>query len=170
MKNTIKLVLAITVIALCSNVSAQNLKLAYINMNELIVSMPEYESASAELQKVIQGLQSEMEEMQVEYNRKLEDYNQKQAGWADLVKQSKTEELIAFQQRIQSFQQQAEESLQQEEAKLMQPVYEKANKAIETVAKEQGVTGVINDQVLLYKDATMINLLSAVQKHLGIDK
>ena len=168
MKTTLKLVLVVTLVALCSAVSAQNLKLAYINMQELIVSMPDYDSAMVELQKYEKELTEFLEEMQVEWNRLAENYQKNQANWNDLVKQARNDELLTMQQRIQTSQQQAEENYQMEYNKLLQPVIDKANKAIEDVAKAQGINGVINDQMLIYKDANMINLLPAVQKHLGI--
>ena len=74
MKNTIKLVVAIVLIALCGNVSAQNEKIAYINLQDLILAMPEYDSAMVKLQKVGQELENTMEEMSVEYNKKFEDF------------------------------------------------------------------------------------------------
>ena len=172
MKITLKLVLAITVIALCSNVSAQTVKLAHINRDELIVSMPEYDSAQVKLQKFVQELQQVMEEMQVELNRKQEDINKNQANWSDLVKTSKNEEFYTMYQRLQTFQQQAEENVGQEQNKVMQPIVEKANKAIEAVAKEQGITYVISDnpQILFFKAVGTIDLLPTVKQKLGITK
>ena len=170
MKTTLRLGLILTVIALCSNVSAQTPKWAHINLQELILSMPEYDSAMVKLQKFGQELEQFLEEMQVEWNRKMEDYSKNQANWSDLVKQAKTDELTTMQQRIQTSQQQAEENYQQEYNKLLQPVMEKANKAVETVAKEQGITYVISDnpQVLIFKATGTTDLLPAVQKNLGI--
>ena len=77
---------------------------------------------------------------------------------------------MTMQRRIQSFQEQAQESYQQEQAKLMQPVYEKASKAVETVAKEQGAQLVFdaNPQILLYKAPGTLDLLPAAKQHLGI--
>ena len=168
MKTTIKLVIVIALVALCSNVSAQTLKLAYISMQELIPAMPEYDSAMVKMQKVGQELENALEEMQVEYNRKLDEFSKNQTNWTDLVKQSKTEDLMSMQQRIQTFQEQAQESYAQEQEKLIQPIVEKANKAIETVAKEQGITYVLNEQMLHFKAVGTVNLLPAVKQHLGI--
>ena len=172
MKTIIKLVSVIAIVAFCNNVSAQNQKLAHISFNELIVSMSEYDSAMVKLQKHTQELELTMEEMQVEWNKKLEDFNKNQANWTDLVKQSKNDDLMTLRQRIETFQQNAQESTQQEYDKLMQPVIEKANKAIEAVAKEQGITYVISDnsQILHFKAVGTIDLLPSVKKHLGINK
>jgi Skp family chaperone for outer membrane proteins len=57
-----------------------------------------------------------------------------------------------------------------EQEKLMQPIIEKANKAIETVAKEQGISLVISETVLHFKAVGTINLLPAVKQYLGIKK
>ena len=168
MKTIIKLAIAIALVASCSNVSAQTLKLAYINMNDLIVAMPEFDSAQVKLQKVGQELEKALEEMQVEYNRKMDEFSKNQTNWTELVKTSKTEDLMSMQQRIQTFQENAQESYQQEYQKLLQPVQEKANKAIETVAKEQGITYVLNDQALVFKAVGTLDLLPAVKQHLGI--
>jgi len=170
MKITLKLVLAIVAIALCSNISAQNLKLAHIDIQQLVASMPEYDSAMVKFQKFYSILENELEEMRVELNRKYEDFTKNQANMTDLVKQSRADELQNIQNRIQMFQQSAQESIQQEESNLMQPVYEKATKAIDTVAKDQGINGVFSAQAFHYKDASIINLLPAVKQHLGITK
>jgi len=172
MKITLKLVLAIVAVALCSNISAQTEKLAHIDRDELIISMPEYDSAMVKLQKFVQELEVELEAMNVERNKKFEDYSKNQDKWTELVRQSKADELQGFNQRIQIFQEQAQEEIQQEQGRLMQPILEKANKAIEAVAKEQGVTRVIsaNPQILIYKAVGTLDLLPAVKQHLGIKK
>ena len=172
MKITLKLVFAIAAVALCSTISAQNIKLAHINLDELIVSMPEFDSAQVKLQKFGQELQNELELLQVEVNRKQDEFSKNQANWTDLVKQSRNDELMSLYQRYQTFQQQAQESYELEQQKLMQPILEKANKAVENVAKEQGITYVFsaNNQILVFKAVGTLDLLPAVKNHLGIKK
>jgi len=172
MKITLKLVLAITALALCSNISAQTLKLAHIDMQELIEAMPEYDSAMVKMQRFVQVLEEELDLITTERNKKLEEYTKNQANWTDLVRQSRGDEITGMNQRIQVFQEQAQESIQVEQNKLMQPVIEKANKALDKVAMEQGVTYVIssNTQILLFKAPGTLDLLPAVKKQLGITK
>ena len=171
MKTTIKIVVVIVLFALCSNVSAQNFKMGYIDMDALIPTMSEYDTAMVKMQKFVQELQSELEVMNVERNRKIEEFTKNQT-WTDLVRQSKEQEILFMNQNIERFQQQAQESYQQKEAELMQPIHEKANKAIETIAKEQSITYVIsaNPQILHFKAVGTVDLLPAVKKHLGITK
>ena len=172
MKTTLKFVAAIAIMALCSNVSAQNLKLAHINLEELITSMSEFDSLQVKMQREQKGLEDELDLMRVEMNRKYEEYSKNQTTWTELVKQAKVEDIQSMQGKIEQYQQWAMEKLQQMQGELMQPILDKANKAIETVAKEQGITYVIsgNPQILLYKAAGTIDLLPSAKKHLGINK
>ena len=171
MKILIKIVFVFVIGAVCNIASAQGqLKLAHINVEDLIQSMPDYDSAMVKMQKIQKGLQDEMELLTVEYNKKLDDYNTNGKNLTDLVRQSREQELIAMNQRMAGFREGAGETMEQENAKLMQPIWEKINKAIEAVAKEQGLTYVLtaNQQVLLYKSMNSIDILSLVQKHMGI--
>ena len=170
MKNTIKLVTAIVFVAFCSNVNAQTIKLAHIDKNALIVSMPEFESAQETLQAYGQTLSNEIEEIEVELRRKWDDFQKVQESLQEMVRQTRLEDIQAMSERLERFQQNAQVLYQQEQEKLLQPVIEKADKAIEAVAKEQGVTYVINGdpQILLFKAVGTLDLLPSVKQHLGI--
>jgi len=172
MKTIVKLVVAVAFTALCSSVSAQNIKLAHISLEDLIESMPESDTLRVKIQKIGKEFEDEIELMQVEYRRKLDDYVTNRDNLTNLVRASKEQELQQMQQRMQVVQENAQEEYQMEYNKLLQPILEKANKAIETVAKEQGITYVIsaNPQVLIFKAVGTIDLLPAVKQHLGIKK
>ena len=172
MKNIVKLVAAVAILTMCSNLSAQNIKLAHINLDELIMSMPESDSLNVKIQKIGKELEEELDALRVEYNKKLQDYVENRDKLTDLVRGTREQDLNQMNQRMQLFQENAQEQYQVEYNKLLQPILEKANKAIETVAKEQGITYVMsaNPQVLLFKAVGTLDLLPAVKQHLGIDK
>ena len=170
MKNTIKLVTVFALVAFCANVTAQNIKLAHIDKSALVVSMPEFEAAQESLQKYGQSLSDEIEEIEVELRRKWDEFQKVQESLQELVRQSRLEDIQAMGERLERFQQNAQVLYQQEQEKLLQPVIEKADRAIEAVAKEQGITYVINGdpQILIFKAVGTIDLLPAVKQHLGI--
>ncbi|MDR0815618.1 MAG: OmpH family outer membrane protein [Bacteroidales bacterium] len=173
MKNIVKIVLISFVIAAFSNnVNAQKVaKLAHIDSQALMQSMPEYDSAVVKIQAFIKDLQGEIENQQVEINRKSDEFQKNSANLTELVRTSRQQEIAGMYQRLQEFQQNAEQTVQQEQAKLFQPVQEKATKAIEAVAKENGVTYVLEaQQVLLYKAGDALDLTPLVKQHLGIKK
>ena len=168
MKTILKLVVAFAIFAMCNSVSAQDLKLAHINIDELIESMPENDSVMSAIRKKELELMNELELLQVEYNRNLEEYRQNYANWDDLVRLSREERLSTMLERVQGFQQSVRDRLQQEYIRLMQPVIEKANKAIDAVAKEKGLAYVLNTQALHYIAPGTLDLLPVVRQHLGI--
>ena len=87
-----------------------------------------------------------------------------------LVK-AKVDEIQSLKDRIQSFQQTAQENLQKEETKLMQPIIEKARKAINENAKELGLIYVFEENAnLLYHSDQSIDLTPMVKSRLGIVK
>ena len=63
-----------------------------------------------------------------------------------------------------------QQQLQQKQGELLQPVFDKAEKAIEEVAKEQGLMYVfdIGTKVVLYKSAQSVDVLPLVKTKLGI--
>ncbi|MEO8760699.1 MAG: OmpH family outer membrane protein, partial [Bacteroidia bacterium] len=58
--------------------------------------------------------------------------------YSDLVKKTKEEELTQLNQRIEDFRTQAQQDYQKKSADLSKPIYEKAKKAVDAVAKENG--------------------------------
>lgn len=161
----------ILVVFMATTVFAQkDYKFGHINSNELLAAMPERDSARNELQQYSQMLQKEMEAMQTELQTKYTTYLEKQQTYSDLVRQSKETEIQEMQQRIQGFQQTAQQDLQQKEGELFQPIMEKAQAAIETVAKANGFTYVFDLGAggVIYHSEQSIDILPLVKKELGI--
>ena len=172
MKKVLGIIL-VAVLVSASSVFAQkgDYKFGHINSNELLSVMPERDSARAELQEYSKMLQQEMEAMQVEYQNKVNTYLEKQETYSDLVRQSKETEIQEMQRRVQEFQSTAQQDYQQKEAELFQPIMDKAQAAIEKVAKANGFTYVFDlgaGGVLYFSDQS-IDILPLVKKELGIE-
>jgi len=166
-------VILITVLVSVSSVFAQkgDYKFGHVNSNELLAVMPERDSARVELQNYSQMLQQEMEAMQVEYQNKVNSYLEKQESYSDLVRQSKESEIQEMQRRVQEFQATAQQDYQQKEAELFQPIMDKAQAAIEKVAKENNFTYVfdVGTGGILYFSEQSMDVLPLVKKELGIE-
>lgn len=150
---------------------AQNFKFGHINSDELVKSMPEYDSAMAKLQKLQKDLLNQLEIMQVELNNKADAYNKESKTLTDIVRQSKEQELQDIQTRIQNFQTQAQTTLQEEQTTLTAPIFNKIDKAIKDVGKEGGfiyVFDVAKGQVLYFDEIKSINILALVKTKLGL--
>ena len=150
-------------------VSAQ--KFARVNLQEIVVTMPEFSEAQKNLEAFGKDLQEQMEQIQVEFNNKLADFEKNQATMAASVKQMKQQELQQLQQRFTEFQQIAQQDFQKKEAELIEPVQNKAQEAINKIAKAAGYIAVFNTSVpsLAYFDeAQLVDIAALVKKELGI--
>ena len=164
-----KLLILIAVILGVSTVSAQ--KFARINLQDVVVAMPEFEEAQKNLEAFGKDLQEQMEQIQVEFNNKLADFQKNQATMAASIKQMKQQELEQLQQRFGEFQQIAQQDFQKKEAELIEPVQKKAQDAVNKIAKANGYIAVFNTSVpsLAYFDeAQLSDIAPLVKKELGI--
>ncbi len=151
--------------------SAQTLKFGHINTQELIGLMPERDSALIKLQNYTQELEDTIAEMQQEYQTKYNTYQQRQATWSAAVLESKQRELIELQQRLEQFSQGAQQEYQQMQQILFSPVFQKANEAIEKVAKEQGFAFVFDlsaGAVIYFDENSSVDVLPLAKTVLGI--
>jgi len=131
-----KTILMIVIVMAGQNSMAQNFKFGHINSEELIQSMPDYDSAIVKLEKLRKELINYLEIMSVELNAKYDAYNKDSKNLSNIVKQTKEQELSDMNRRIQEFQSTAQTQLQEKQAELFQPVYAKVEKAIKDVGKE----------------------------------
>jgi len=147
---------------------AQN-KFGHINAQEILSIMPEYIAAGVELESFQKGLESQLSLLNVETEAKYTDYMNIEGSLDDLTKQDKETEIRNLQQRMQNFQQSAQQSIQAKEKELLEPVMEKARKAIEDVATEGNYTYIFdrsNATILYAKESE--NVIELVKKKLGL--
>lgn len=170
MKNYLRLSIIVVFLLIGTTSFAQNLKFGHINSQELLSLMPERDSAQLVLENYAQQLEDQLETMQVEYNNKVQQYLANQENYTDLIKQTKEQELTDMQERIQGFQNTAQQTIQQKEAQLIQPIIDKAEKAIKEVAEEQGFTYIFDlarGSILYFSDASQ-DILPLVKVKLNI--
>jgi len=172
MKRFISIAMVIMVIALAGqSAMAQNFKFGHINSDELIQTMPEYDSATVKLEKFRKELVNALELMSVELNTKNDAYQKESKLLSDIVKQTKEQELIDMNKRIQDFQTNAQTQLQSKQTEVFQPIYAKVDKAIKEVGKENGflyVFDVAKGALLYFDEAKSINILPLVKTKLGL--
>jgi outer membrane protein len=148
-------------------------KIGYADWDYIFSQMPEYKQIESEVKTHGDQLQNQLKAKYQEYETKLKTYQASAATMVDAVRRDKETELTQLQENIQKFQQDAQASLQKKQTDLMEPVFGKVGKAIESVAKENGYTFIINPQlvgggdVLLYNDERF-NISLLVLKKMGI--
>ena len=170
MRNLKKLFVLILCAVATISAGAQNQKFGHIDLQALVQLMPERTTAETEFNNFQSDLEDVLGEMQQNYQQKLTELEQLGDGASEVRRNAKITELQELQQRIQNYQMTAQQQLQQKQAELLSPVFDKAEAAIEEVAKEQGLLYVfdIGSRVVLYKSNQSVDLLPMVKQKLGI--
>ncbi len=164
-----KLIIAL-LLALPLGVFAQNLKVGYINKQEILTAMPESNVAMKSLEDMNLKYITEGKKLQEEFQRKYQEYAEQAETMDEAIRKYKENELARLQQSIQEFTQNAEETLKKKQQELFAPIMAKLDEAINKVGNEQGFTYIIDNTagILTYKSAQAIDVSSAVRKALGI--
>ena len=163
-----KIILLAAIALTCGVANAQ--KMAHINSHDFMLMMPARKSAETTVQDYAKQLESQMTTMNTDYEQKVQEYQAKESMMTDIIKQDKIKEITDLETRIKNFQTTAQESLQKKEQELLQPMMDKAKKAITDVAKESGFKYVFDTAVgvILYSEPTD-DIMPLVKKKLGID-
>lgn len=167
-----KRIIILVVLALFVGVNSfaqTKIELGHIDSMELLKQMPGRDSAQKVLQDYSNTLEKQITAMQTELENKYNDFVANQPTMSQLIQQTKTKKLQDLQSRIEKFQTDAQKDLQEKEKELIQPIIDKAKKAIEDVAKENGYPYVFDSSVgvLLYFDNSD-DLMTLVKKKLGV--
>lgn len=96
------------------NAMAQS-KVAHINAQALVGSMPEAKKAETDLQTYAQSLEAEGKTMVDEYTKKVKEFDEKAASMTDNMKEIKGREIQDAQKRIQDYRERAEGQVQQKQ-------------------------------------------------------
>ncbi len=169
MKNlfTAALLMALTLTATVA--SAQ--KMARINVQALIVSMPETTKMQSDIETISKDFSENLETMQVELNNKLADYQKNQNTMNESVRSLKEKDMQDLNTRMQQFEQSARQEIQSKQNEMLEPIINKAREAIAAEAKAAGYVIVYDESagtIAYYDEATVVDITAAVKTRLGI--
>ena len=168
MKTFKKITLAVGIFCIAISVNAQ--KFGHITSEQLLQQMPEYDSAQMKVQDLRTQYDLEIERIQVEINKKIEEFTQTEATMSNLIREAKASEIQEMQVRLQNFAQTAQQDLQQQSMVFIQPVMDMARKAIDEVAKENGLLYVfdLSQGNPVYTSEESLDMLPLVKAKLGL--
>lgn len=149
---------------------AQNtqVKLGYLDVQTLFMSMPEAAQIDSTMKKMVAQYEAEGKRMEDEYTRKLVEFKEGEATWDETIKNNRMEELQTLQTKMQNYIQQAQMMLQQKQEQLQTPIREKLRKTIEEVGAENGFLFIYDLNTLLYKSPDAIDVTPLMKKKLNI--
>lgn len=137
MKTLVKSI-AIVAFTLGTITLAKAQKIAHISLDSLITTMAESKTAQEVAQKYLKDLENQVATMDNELQTKYADYMKNKDTYSALVASTKETELQDLNKRIEDFKGQAQQDYQRKYGELSKPIYDKAKKAIDLVAKENG--------------------------------
>lgn len=167
MKQLKTLVTALVLFGALSFMSAQS-KIAHINVQQLLSEMPEMKAAQAELKKLEETYKADLQSSFQEFQNKAKQYESEAPNKTQQENEKRAVELQNFERNLGEARQTASQELQKKQAELYQPILEKANNAIQKVARAQGFQYVMDASpgagVILAEGK---DLLVDVKKELG---
>ena len=151
-----------------AQVATAQTKVGHIDVSALMTTMPAMKAAEAEITKSKERYDVEYKKLVADYQAKSAQYQKEAETAGDVLNQTRSQEMNDFGTRIQKFQDYASKTLQDESIKLQQPLMEKAQAAIQKVARAKGIQYVLDSTVgsgVLMADG--VDLLADVKKELG---
>jgi len=151
---------------------AQAQKYGHLNFGNLISRMPETTAADAELKTYQEQLVAKGEEMAANFQAEATKFVQAaQAGnLSPQQQQTQQQALEAKQKEIAAYEQEVIQKVQTKRAELLGPIVQKAEEAVQAIAKENGYVMVFDtsefNAILFAKDAD--DLYQLVAARLGI--
>ncbi len=151
------------------------LKIGYTNAEFILSNMPEAKQIEADLKAYEQQLAAQLESKSKDFQAKVQEFQQNAENMIPEVRADKQQELQNLQQSIEKFRMDAQAALQKKQTELLQPAYDKIQKAIDAVAKANGYDFILNSGhpemglniILFAKDED--NVSNLVFKELGIE-
>jgi outer membrane protein len=171
MKKISKAFLVVVLMSLAFTTTAQKAqKIGHVDFPALIQAMPGQDSINKAYEAYARGLENQLSTMQAELENKQMDYEANKATMSNIIRQTKERELQDLYNRLMEFQQTAQSDLGEYEGQLLDPLVEKARKAVNEVAKENGYTYILNTAqgMVLYSESGD-DITPLVKEKLGIE-
>jgi outer membrane protein len=161
-------------IAFCIGLIAANgfsqSKTGTIDVDFIIMQMPEIESVQKNLQEYGESLDGQLNLKMKEYQEKLEDYNANVDSFTNQQMLEKQNAILSLEDDISKFRQNGLQLIRIREDELKRPLFQQIANALDAVASEQKYTQIFNtstDNNLVFLDPNY-DITLAVLERMGI--
>ncbi|MEP6675677.1 MAG: OmpH family outer membrane protein [Ferruginibacter sp.] len=159
-------IMAMSVLGFNTAASAQ-VKIGYINTEELIGSMPEAQKANAELEELQSALNDQGVKMAQELQEKDSIFVIDSVKLTKVQKDLRKKDLFELYQKVQGWSQYIQDELNKRQQTLVAPIRTKAFNTIKEVAKESGYSYVLDVQSVIVGPPGD-DIIALVKKKMGI--
>jgi outer membrane protein len=146
--------LAVVTVLLVASLASAEFKLAYVDVQKAIEKTAMGKKAKEEMKKEADKRNKDLEKKKADVDKMREDIEKKRSVLADEAFAKRAEELQIEMQKFNQLAAKAQGELQKKESELLEPIVKKMKVVIEKLAKEKGISMVIqsnqNAQIVLY--------------------
>ncbi len=164
-----KITLALLFLMPTMFVSAQEIKLGYINATEIMMAMPEIADYEKQMADFNEQNKKFLEDMQKEVNDKYLKFEQEKATMSESIRSVRENEIAEMQRRLETTYQTLMAEGEKKQQELLKPIQEKLLAAIEAVGKKNGFLYIFTQETILFKSDKAINVAPLVKKELGLN-
>lgn len=151
---------------------AQDVKIAYVNSQEIFSGMPELAGIETQLNTKQEEISSNGQALVDEFNKKSEEFENAPATSAT-IQQDRQKQLAQIQERYQVYVQNSQQEIQQLQQQLLEPVNKKIADAIKAVGDENSYTFVFDvstmQSPIVYVSPNAVDITAKVKAKLGIE-
>ncbi|MDD7437404.1 MAG: OmpH family outer membrane protein [Bacteroidales bacterium] len=148
---------------------AQEQKIAVVDVNSIIMQMPETKAMQTTLDNLLKQYEDTHVAMQEEFQKKYEAYEAERESLLETIRTRREQELQDHAKRIQDLQQVAQQDYQKKQVELLTPIQKKLQDAITAVGNENGYTYIVDATTVLFlNNSTAIDATSKVKAKLGM--
>ncbi len=165
-----KIALGVLLFALPFLANAQDLKLGYINSQEVMMLMPEINDIEKQMADFNAQNTKYMQDMEAEIQTKMAKYESERENLSEAIRKVQEEDLQELYRRYQNAQQTLYAEMQTKQQKLLQPVQDKLKNAIDAVGKKNNFYFIFDlaQGGIVYKSDKATDVTALVKKELGI--
>jgi len=134
------LMMAAVLFSVQSMAQVKEARFGHIDTQALLESMPERNNIQSEIEGAAGEYEQEILRMQGDLEAKVAEYQQKAESWPVAIRSQKEQEITQDQQGLEQFYSTVQQELGMLEQSLLEPMIERARKAIEEVGSAEGFT------------------------------
>lgn len=144
-------------------------KIGYTNVQYLLSASPQTKIIKSQLETAGKQYEKAIQDKMKDLEDKFAIYQKNEGTMMESIKADKQNELRSLETSIRTLQESAQGELKQKETELVKPELDKIYEGINTVAKENAYTVILQGDALLYGNETM-DVTDLVLKKLGYPK
>ena len=149
------------------------LNIGYLNAQEVLSQMPERTEVEQQLNNFVQQRRQELQERTTAFQDSVAKFQQNQDSMSDAKIRQTEQRLAQMEAEMTQFQEGLQQKIQQRRAQLLEPLYQKMDEAISTVAERNDLDFVINkatgngENVIYYAASESLDITQQVLQHIN---